>query len=121
MVLVAWLLRGVATGTLSPLDLAFVSCRVATLEGGLWLAGLTRGGEWRNDPRWKRVLRLGAGLSVGSLTGTAASLVLHAALFRLYFADWYVAMVLAGPGFTYVMLASGVADRVAQQLRRVED
>lgn len=121
MVVVAWLLRGVATGTLSPLDLAFVSCRVATLEGGLWLAGLTRGGAWRNDPRWKRILRLGAGLSVGSLTGTAASLVLHAALFRLYFADWYVAMVLAGPGFTYVMLASGVADRVAQQLRRVED
>lgn len=121
MVIVAWLLRGVATGSLSPLDLAFVSCRVATLEGGLWLAGLTRGGAWRNDPRWKRVLRLGAGLSIGSLAGTAASLVLHAALFRLYFADWYVIMVLAGPGFTYVMFASGVADRVAQQLRRVED
>ena len=121
MVIVAWLLRGVATGSLSPLDLAFVSCRVATLEGGLWLAGLTRGGAWRNDPRWKRVLRLGAGLSIGSLAGTAASLVLHAALFRLYFADWYVIMVLAGPGFTYVLFASGVADRVAQQLRRVED
>jgi hypothetical protein len=121
MVLVAWLLRGVATGSLSPLDLAFVSCRVATLEGGLWLAGLTRGGAWRSEARWRRVLRLGAGLSIGSLAGTAASLVLHAALFRLYFADWYVVMVLAGPGFSYVLLASGVADRVAQQLRRVED
>ncbi len=121
MVLVAWLLRGVATGSLSPLDIAFVSCRVATLEGGLWLAGLTRGGAWRGDPRWKRVVRLAAGLSVGSLAGTAASLVLHAALFRLYFADWYVAMMLLGPGFSYVIVASGVADRVAQQLRRVED
>jgi hypothetical protein len=121
VVLVAWLLRGTATGTLSPLDLAFVTCRIATLEGGLWLAGLTRGSAWRDDPRWKRVARLAVGLSVGSLAGTAASLVLHAALFRLYFADWYVGMVLAGPGCLYVAAAAGVADRVARQLRRVED
>ena len=67
------------------------------------------------------MLRLGLGLAVGSLAGTAASLVLHAALFRLYFAPWYVAMVLAGPGFLYVLAAAGVADRVATQLRRVED
>lgn len=120
-VLVAWLLRGIATGTLSPMDVAFVSCRIATLEGGLWLVGLTRGGAWRDAPRWQRVLRLGLGLSVGSLAGTAASLVLHSALFRLYFAPWYVGMVLAGPGFLYVLAAAGVADTVATQLRRVED
>ncbi len=120
-VLVAWLLRGIATGTLSPMDVAFVSCRIATLEGGLWFAGLTRGRAWREAPRWQRVLRLGLGLSVGSLAGTAASLVLHSALFRLYFAPWYVGMVLAGPGFLYVLAAAGVADTVATQLRRVED
>ncbi|GDX80036.1 hypothetical protein LBMAG42_18470 [Deltaproteobacteria bacterium] len=120
-VLVAWLLRGVAMGTLSPMDIAFVACRIATLEGGLWLFGLTRGEVWREAPRVRRVIRLGLGLAVGSLTGTAASLVLHAALFRLYFAPWYVAMVLIGPGFLYVLAAAGVADRVASQLRRVED
>lgn len=120
-VLVAWLLRGIATGTLSPMDVAFVACRVATLEGGLYLFGLTRGGAWREGSRRVRVLRLGLGLAVGSLAGTAASLVLHAAMFRLYFAPWYVAMVLAGPGFLYVLAAAGVADRVASQLRRVED
>lgn len=120
-VLVAWLLRGIATGTLSPMDIAFVSCRIATLEGGLWLFGLTRGGAWREASRVQRVVRLGLGLAVGSFTGTAASLVLHAALFRLYFAPWYVAMVLIGPGFLYVLAAAGVADRVATQLRRVED
>ena len=120
-VLVAWLLRGIATGTLSPMDVTFVACRIATLEGGLYLFGLTRGGAWREGSRRSRVLRLGLGLAVGSLAGTAASLVLHAALFRLYFAPWYVAMVLAGPGFLYVLAAAGVADRVATQLRRVED
>lgn len=120
-VLVAWLLRGVAMGTLSPLDIAFVACRIATLEGGLWMFGLTRGEAWREAPRMRRVIRLGLGLAVGSLTGTAASLVLHAAMFRLYFAPWYVAMVLIGPGFLYVLAAAGIADRVATQLRRVED
>lgn len=120
-VLVAWLLRGVATGSLSPLDVVFVSCRVATLEGSLWAAGLTRGGAWRDAPRRWRVLRLGLGLAAASSLGTAASLVLHSALFRLYYAPWYVAMVLAGPGFAYALAASGLAERIATQLRRVED
>ncbi len=120
-VLVAWLLRGVATGTLSPQDLLFVGCRIATLEGSLWAVGLTRGGAWRDGARMGRIVRLGGGLAVASLTGTATALVLHSALYRLYYAPWYVIMVLGGPGFLYVLAAAGVADRVATQLRRVED
>ncbi|MSQ03065.1 MAG: hypothetical protein EXR71_14450 [Myxococcales bacterium] len=120
-VLVAWLLRGVATGTLSPQDLLFVGCRIATLEASLWAFGLTRGVAWRDGARWMRLVRLGGGLAAAALLGTATALVLHSALYRLYYAPWYVGMVLAGPGFLYVLAAAGVAERVATQLRRVED
>ncbi len=120
-ILVAWLLRGVATGTLSPQDLLFVGCRIAVLESSLWAFGLTRGATWRDGARVGRLVRLGGGLAVASVLSTATALVLHSALYRLYYAPWYVVMVLTGPGFLYVLAAAGVADRVATQLRRVED
>jgi hypothetical protein len=42
-------------------------------------------------------------------------------LYRLYYAPWYVAAVLIGPGFLYVWLACGLGTRFAHSLRAVED
>lgn len=119
--LVAWLLRGVALGALSPLDIVFVACRVAFYESALWVFGLTRSGAWRDEPTWKRRFRLAAGFGTASLFTAAASMVFHAVLYRLFFAEWYVAMMLAGPGFLYAILGTIIGDRVATALRRVED
>lgn len=119
--LVTWLLRGIALGSLSPLDIVFVACRIAFYEGALWTFGLTRSGTWRDEPHAKRRMRLAAGFGVASLLTSAASMVFHAVLYRLFFAEWYVVMILAGPGFTYTVIGTLVGDRIATALRRVED
>lgn len=119
--LVAWLLRGIALGALSPLDIVFVACRIAFYEAALWAVGLTRSSTWRDEVPWKRRFRLAAGFGTASLFTAAASMVFHAVLYRLFFAEWYVAMMLAGPGFLYAILGTLVGDRVATALRRVED
>lgn len=120
--LLAWGLRGLATGAMSPLDFLFVGCRVAFYEGALYAVGLTRGaGHWRSGARAARLARMALGFGLASLLATLTSLVLHTVLYRLFYAPWYVAMLVVGPGLLYPALAVGIADRVAQSLRRVED
>lgn len=118
--LLSWLLSGVALGSLSPLDLIFVSNRVLWLEGALWLVGITRGTGWlREAPAWQW-LRLSLGFGMASVATTATGIVLHAVLYRLFFATWYIAMLLIGPGFLYVLFACGFAVPFAASLRRIQ-
>lgn len=119
-VLVGWLLRGLAFGSFSVTDLLFLGTRIACLEGALWAVGLTRGGAWRDQPRWSRWLRLSSGFAVASLVSTVTALLLHVVLYRLFFAGWYVAMMLALPGFLYVVIACWLAVGFADALREVE-
>lgn len=118
---VSWLLRGVALGSLSPLDFVFVACRVAFYEGSLYLCGLTRIRDWSQESRWRRQFRLAAGFGFASVFTAAASLIFHSVLYRLYYAEWYVVMILAGPGFLYPIFGAVVGESIATALRRVED
>lgn len=115
-----WLLGGVATGGFGPTDLVFISSRVFFLEAMLWLTGITRDASWRDEPAFSRWLRLAGGLGIASFLSSATGLALHMVLFRLFYADWYVAMVLGGPGFLYVLLACAVAVPFADSLRKVQ-
>jgi hypothetical protein len=47
-------------------------------------------------------------------------MVLHVVLYRLFLAPWYVAGVLIGPGFLYVLLACAVALPFADSLRKIQ-
>ena len=115
-----WLLSGVATGSFGPTDLIFLGSRVFFLEALLWLTGVTRDPSWRDGGPLSRWLRLASGFGMASLLSSATGLALHMVLFRLFYADWYIAMVLAGPGFLYVILACAVAVPFADSLRRVQ-
>lgn len=110
-VLVGWLLSGLALGGLSPVDLVFVGARVFWLEAALWAAGVTRG---RPGAR-----RLALALTAASLASSAGALALHVVLYRLFWAPWYVAMVLVGPAGLYVLVACRLAAPLAASLRRV--
>jgi hypothetical protein len=118
--LTSWLLSGAALGALSPLDLVFIGNRVIWLEGCLWLAGITRDPAWLDEGAVKRWVRLAAAFGIASLATTATGIVLHAVLYRLFFAGWYVALLLAGPGFVYVLLACGFAVPFADSLRKIQ-
>lgn len=118
--LTAWIGRNLVLGGFSPVDLLHVGTSVALGEGFAWLAGLTRGGGWREGGRVARWLRLTVALGGASLVGTVAGLLLHVVLYRLFFADWYVWLTALGPGFLYVAVANAVAVPFADSLRRVD-
>lgn len=118
--LVGWLLRVLALGSMGPVDLLFLGSHVAWLEGCLWVFGLTRAAGWREEGRGPRALRLGLGFGLASALATASGLALSAGLYRLFYADWYALSLIALPGFLYSALAAGLATRFADGLRRVE-
>ncbi len=118
-VLVEWLLGGLTLGTLSPVDLLFVGGRVAWVEGALYVAGITRVPGWTQEGPWRQWGRLALALGVGGVPASATALALHMVLYRLFYADWYIAMVLALPGFLYPLAACALAVPFAGALRRV--
>lgn len=118
--LIGWLMQGVALGAFSPTDFVFVGSRIFWLEGFLWLAGLTRGTAWRDGSALGRFLRLSCGFAGASLLSMAGSIASQIVLFRLYYAAWFVALMLALPGFTYDVLACLLATSFAASLRKVQ-
>ena len=119
-VLVTWLMRGVVLGGFTPIDVLFVGNQVFWLESCLWLAGLTRGGGHVDVGFARRWVRLGLGFASASLLTAISGLALSMVLYRLYYAGWYVAALLALPGFLYVWIACGLATGFARSLRQVE-
>lgn len=118
--LTGWLLSGVVLGAFTPTDLLFVGGRVLWLEGALYLFGITRSKGWLDAGPTARWLRLGLALALASVASSATGMVLHVVLYRLFLAPWYVAGVLIGPGFLYVLLACAVALPFADSLRRIQ-
>ena len=119
-VLVHYVMSGLALAGFHPTDPLMVGSSVLWLEGGLWLCGITRSGDWRDEGRVKRWLRLSAAFATASVAVGAIAIVAAAVLYRLYFAGWYVALMLAGPGFLYTTIACWLSTGFAESLRRVE-
>lgn len=117
--LTGWLLSGLALGNFAPTDLVLVGGRVFWLEGWLWLAGVSRVSGWVDGPPFWRWARLAFGLGFASLCSNAAALALFATLYRLWYAGWYAALVLGGPGFLYPVIACALAVPFADSLRRI--
>jgi hypothetical protein len=113
------LLSAIALGRVAPTDLIFVGNQIMWLEACLWLTGITRGGAWRQGSNLAVWLRVSLGFGLANLLITASGLVLSVVLYRFYFAPWYVAMILLGPGFIYVFFGCAVAVPFAKSLREV--
>lgn len=117
--LVAWLLGGLALGAFTPTDLLFLPGRVLWLEGLAWLFGLSRDPGWREEGPLRRWLRLSLALGLASVLSSATGMVLSVTLYRLYLAGWYIALMLALPGFLYVLIGAALSLPVAARLREI--
>mgnify|MGYP000678111453 CR=1 FL=1 len=84
------------------------------------LAGITRDTGWRDAGQFARWVRLALALSTSSIICDAVTFAVNMVLFRLYFADWYIALFLLGPGWAYVLVACMVAVPFAHSLRQVQ-
>ena len=118
--LVAYLLRMLALGSMGPMDVLFTGSHLLWLELCLYLSGLTRRPDWRLEAPWRRGARLALGFGVASALSTASGLALSASFYRLFYAPWYAAALIALPGFGYSALAAVLAIRFSDALRRVE-
>ena len=118
--LVAYLLRMLALGSMGPMDVLFTGSHLLWLELCLYAAGLTRDPGWRDGAPWARGLRLALGFGLASALSTASGLALSASFYRLFYAPWYAAALIALPGFGYSALAAVLAIRFSDALRRVE-
>ena len=117
---VGFTMRGLTTGAFHPVDLLYLGSTVFWLESWLWASGVTRGEAWREQSgRWVWA-RLAMALGGSNVCGMATGLVVSVAFYRLYYADWYVALMLALPGFAYVVVGCALAVPFARSLRRVE-
>jgi hypothetical protein len=116
---VGFLMRGLALGGFHPADLLYLGNQVLLLEGNLWLAGITRDAAWKAEPRWRRTARLALGFAPAQALGVALGLLATQALYRLYWAPWYAALLVALPGFLYVVVAAVVSAPLADELDRV--
>jgi hypothetical protein len=119
-ILTGWILRGFTVGAFAPVDLLYTGTSIAFAELFAWAAGLTRGGAWRDEPLGARWARLSIGFAGASVATILAALWMHIILYRLFFADWYIALQVLVPGLLYTTLACRVAAGFAASLRRVE-
>ena len=118
--LTGWLLTGLTTGGFGPSEVLYVTGRVAVLEAALWAVGVTRSTGWVDDGPWGRWLRLAAGFGAASLITGVTGIAVSVVLYRLFYADWFIALLLGGPGFLYVLAACGLAVPFADSLRKVQ-
>lgn len=114
------LLSAFTFGRVGLVELVFVAKRVFWVELCLRAFGLTTHPGWRDEPRPRRWARLAAALCCAEVVSEATSLMLHVALYRLFLADWYVAMMLLGPALAYTALACALAVPFAESLRRIQ-
>ena len=119
-IIVHMLMRGLALGGFSPTDPLMLGASIFWTEGCLYLAGITRSGAWRDQGSYARWLRLCQAFAPAALAKMAVGLVAAAVLYRLYYAQWYVLLLLSAPGFVYVLFACRIAVGFADSLRRVE-
>lgn len=121
--LTQYLMRGLTTGQVSPVDLLFLGSALALKELALWSLGVTRQKNRLSEPEpvtLRKLLPLLLALSGASGVSALLSLALHSALYRLFYAEWYwwanlgVAMLGPIPGIW-------LGAMLGQELNRVRD
>ena len=113
------MLGALSLGHFGPSQLLIIGNSVLWTELFLWVTGVTRSDAWTRGPAIWMWLRVASALALANLMTGAIGLVLAAVLYRFYYADWYVAMILAGPSFGYVLLGCAIALPFARSLREV--
>ena len=118
-ILVDALLGALSLGHFGPSQLLIIGNSVLWTELFLWLTGVTRTTDWIRGAGIWMWARVAFALAFSNLTTGAFGLVLAAVLYRFYYAEWYVAMILIGPSFGYVLLGCAIALPFARSLREV--
>ncbi len=110
MAAIRLLLGMVAFGHMSPIVLLSYGVNAFLLESALALSGFTTSRMEDAEPvrfTIRRMITLALACALADTAATYVTMQGMAVLYRLYYADWYIYMVMAVNGFFYTMIGAG--------------
>lgn len=121
MALVRFLLGMLAFGHLSPILVLSYGCHAFLLEGALYVSRWYRvcQAETGCCPNWRQRWLLAFWCSLADGTATYIGLQAMATLYRLYYADWYIGLVLLCNGLVYTVIGVMAGIVLGNKLRQV--
>lgn len=108
---IRFLLGGVLLGMITPVGALHTAVSALALETAVWLSGVARRGR-RRAVNIRLLLLFGTANALISWVGFQLSII----LFRLHYADWYVALSVVVGGFVYSLAGAAVGRSVGRQL-----
>ena len=122
MAAIRLLLGMLAFGHMSPLVFLSYGVNAFLLELALAGFGFTTATSQSNLPvqfSWRRMATLGLACALADTTATFVTMQGMAVLYRLFFADWYIFMVMAVNGFLYTMIGAACGALLGARLSGV--
>lgn len=115
-VLVRYLLNGMLFGGFQFADILFTGSSIVAKEAAFYVSGVTRKGD---DFKWtlSSTLFVAFCLSVADAYINLTNTYLFMALYRLYYAQWYIWMNVAVNGFLYTWIATFTGKRFSDKLK----
>ena len=113
--LVKWLMAGLMFGRFTPLSLLLYSVYIVTLEGALYLTGYYR----QTAPTKAYMLLLA--LVIGCVDAFVTLINIEQMMFfyRLYYADWYIALYMLVNGLLYSSIGCYMGFKVGKKMQQV--
>lgn len=122
MAAIRLLLGMVAFGHLSPLVFLSYGVNAFLLELALAGFGFTSAKDKGGGPvqfSWRRMIALALACAIADTVATFVTMQGMAVLYRLFFADWYIFMVMAVNGFLYTMIGAACGSLLGARLSGV--
>ena len=115
MLLIRYMLSCVMFGHFTPLGLLSLSVNIAVLEAALRLCGFFR----RKELTGRYMLGVALLLGVADAFMSFVNLQQMMFFYRLYYADWYLALYMLVNGVLYSSIGSWIGYRTGEKLRQV--
>ncbi|WP_371378492.1 hypothetical protein [Sporomusa aerivorans] len=121
MTVVRMLLGMLAFGQISPISLLSYGLQAFWLEFLIYSSGLYGWLQNRQEHNlsWSKIALLAASCGVADTIATYAALQAMAVLYRMYYAAWYIALVLALNGFIYTAVGAVCGSFLGSRLAKV--
>ncbi|TWH49146.1 hypothetical protein [Sporomusa sp. KB1] len=121
MTLVRMLLGMLAFGQISPISLLTYGMHALLLELLIYSSGMYDWLQKQEDESipWGKIVLLAISCGVADTISTYVGLQAMAFLYRMYYAAWYIALVLLVNGFIYTVIGAACGTALGKRLARV--
>lgn len=115
LMLLKWILAALLFGRVSPIGFTIVAVNIVLLEAAVYLSGFYR----TSRLSMSSMVLVALLVAISDAVATYINLELMMFFYRLYYADWYIALFVVVNGFGYTLLGSLLGLRVGGKLRQV--